>query len=110
MKKKIKLAGFAIALLGLLSFSNPPSASIKGKVTPADYAVEAWAISATDTLYTTVDNGHFEFYNVEPGTYRVIVGAASPYRHLAKDNVEVSNGQSTDIGELALEKYVVILK
>lgn len=110
MKKITALSGLAIALLGLVSFSNPEETSIKGKVTPSDYAVNAWAISKTDTLYTNVTNGSFEFQNIEPGVYRVIIGAKSPYRHTAKENITVKAGDTTDIGELPLAKYVVILK
>lgn len=110
MKKTIAMAGFAIALLALLSFSNPRTASIKGKVTPAAYAVNAWAISKTDTLYTTITNGNFEFTNVEPGVYRLIIGAESPYRHTVKDNLVVTAGNNTDVGDLSLEKYVIVFK
>ena len=110
MKRPIALYGFAIALLGLLSFSNPQPSSIKGKVTPAQYAENAWAVSETDTLYTTVTNGNFEFTNAEPGVYRIIIGASSPYRHTVKDSVVVNAGQATDIGELPLEKYVTVLR
>lgn len=110
MKRTIAVAGFAIVLLALLSFSNVRTASIKGKVTPAAYAVNAWAISKTDTLYTTVTNGNFEFANVEPGVYRLIIGAESPYRPTVKDNLVVTAGNNADAGELSLEKYAVVLK
>lgn len=111
MKKTIALSGFAVALLVLLSFSKPlATSSIKGKVVPAEYAVNAWAISKTDTLYTTVDKGHFQFTNVEPGVYKIIIGAQSPYKHTVKDNLVVQAGGITDLGELSLDKYVIEFK
>ena len=110
MKRTIAPAGFAIALFALLSFSNPKTASIKGEVTPAAYAVNAWAISKADTLYTTITKGRFEFTNVEPGVYRLIIGAQSPYKHTVKDNLVVVAGENTDVGKLTLEKYVTVFK
>ena len=105
MKKiKFALAGLAIAI-SLISFKNLPATSIKGKVTPAKYCVHAWAISESDTLYTTINDGNFEFTNAKPGTYRIVIEATSPYRHMAKDGVVVKEGQSTDLGELSLQKW-----
>ena len=110
MNRPIAFYGFVLAMLGLLSFAKPQSSSIKGKVTPAQYAEYAWAISDTDTLYTTVNNGIFDFTNAQPGVYRIIIGASSPYRHTVKDSVIVKKGQAKDIGEVPLEKYVAVLK
>ncbi|HWJ28209.1 MAG TPA: carboxypeptidase-like regulatory domain-containing protein [Flavisolibacter sp.] len=103
--KRIRMAlpAFAIAF-ALLAFTSSPATSIKGKVTPAGYAVRAWAMSESDTLYTTIENGNFEFANAKPGVYRIVVEALSPYRHLAKDGVVVNEGQATDV-ELSLQRW-----
>jgi len=105
--KKIStaLAVFTIAIASfLVSFKNAPAPSIKGKVSPAWYAVQAWAIGETDTLYTTVTDGSFDFSNAKPGVYRIIIEARSPYRSMAKDGVIVKDGEATDL-ELSLQKY-----
>jgi len=104
-KTKIALLGLAIAITGLLSFRQPATSLIKGKVTPAFYGVHAWAISENDTLYTTISDGNFEFAVSEPGTYRIVIEARSPYRNMAKDGVVVSQGQETNLGELSLQKW-----
>ena len=104
MKKSILLAGFAIITTFFLSFREVKPSSIKGKVTPAWYAIRAWAISETDTLYSTVTDGNFEFTNAKPGTYRIIIKAKSPYRHMVKDKVTVNEG-AANIGELSLQKW-----
>jgi hypothetical protein len=104
-RTRIVLLSIAIAAIGLLSFRKAESASIKGKVTPAFYAVHAWMISETDTLYTTIDDGNFEFVNLKPGTYRLVVEARSPYRHMAKEGIVVENGQAINIGALSLQKW-----
>lgn len=110
MKRTIFASTIIILLLALLSFSKPQFSTISGKVTPAAYAVNAWAISKTDTLYTTVENGSFEFYNAKPGSYKLIIGAQSPYKHTVKDHVVITAGENVDVGELSLEKYVTVIK
>jgi hypothetical protein len=105
--KKIRTAVAAIAIVIatlLISFKTAPAPSIIGKVSPAWYAVHAWAISETDTLYTTITDGNFEFPNAKPGVYRIVIEARSPYRHMAKDGVIVKEGGATDV-ELSLQKY-----
>ena len=97
--------GLAIATAGLLSFHKPATSIIKGKVTHAYYGVHAWAISEHDTLYTTISDGNFEFPITEPGTYRIVIEARSPYRHMAKDGIVVKDGQETNLGELSLQKW-----
>ena len=105
--KKIRMATAAFAIiLGsfTLSFKNAPAPSIKGKVSPGWYAVNAWAITETDTLYTSVTDGSFQFANPKPGVYRIVIEARSPYRHMAKEGIVVKDGEETDV-ELALQKY-----
>lgn len=105
--KKIRTALAAFAIIStcfLTSFKTAPATSIKGKVSPAWYAVHAWAISESDTLYTTITDGGFDFTNARPGVYRIIIEARSPYRHMVKEGVVVKDGEETDI-ELSLQKY-----
>jgi hypothetical protein len=105
--KKIRMAIAALAMLTtilLVSFKKAPAPSIKGKVSPAWYAVHAWAITETDTLYTTITDGNFDFPNAKPGVYRIIIEARSPYRHMAKDGIIVKDGEATDVS-LSLQKY-----
>jgi hypothetical protein len=109
-KTKMALSALAIAATGLFSFHSLPVTSLKGKVTPAKYGVHAWAISESDTLYTTVRNGSFEFTNARPGVYRIVIEARLPYRHTAKDNVVVKEGQATDVGEISLKKNSAVIK
>ncbi len=110
MKKTSALSALVIAAACLLSFNIPNAASIKGKVTPAHYGIRAWAISESDTLYTTIEKGSFEFPGAKPGTYLIIVEALSPYRHTQKDGVEVRSGEILDIGELSLLKYTASIR
>jgi hypothetical protein len=105
--KKVKAAFIAlsIATAGLFAFSSTSfSGSIHGTVSPAEGAVRVWAISNSDTAKGNLQNGAFEIVTNKEGTYRVIVEAVPPYRNASKDNVSVANGQSTDVGQINLEK------
>ena len=102
-KTRIALLSLSIAAAGMFSFNNLQQAAIKGRVTPAESATKAWAISAKDTLKTEVVDGSFQFKNAEEGVYR-IVEAKPPYKHTAKDSVVVTGTQPTDVGEITLRQ------
>lgn len=105
MKKvKLGLATLAIATAGLFAFKGFQNGSIKGTVSPADGATQAWALSASDTLKVAIDKGAYEITDAKPGTYRVIIEAKPPYKNAAKDGVVVKDGEATDVGEIKLEQ------
>lgn len=95
-----------IAVSVLFSFSNiPAGGSIIGRITPPDGATRAWALSAKDTLRATISNaGAFEIPNAEAGVYTVVVEAKPPFKNQARENVNVTDGKPTDIGEIRLEQ------
>jgi hypothetical protein len=105
--KKIKLAFIALSVTaaGLLAFNNVPvGGNIRGTVSPAEGARTVWAVSTSDTAKGAVQNGAFEITTAKEGLYKVVVEAIPPYRNAAKDNVTVVNGQSTDVGQINLER------
>ena len=104
-KAKTALVALCIATAGLFAFNNNTlTGSIRGTISPADGAARVWAVSPSDTAKGNIANGAFEITVAKEGTYRVIVEAKPPYRNAVKDNVTVVNGQSTDVGEINLEK------
>jgi hypothetical protein len=101
---KLSLAAAGIAIVGLFSFRSLTNGSVKGTVSPADAAVRAWVISATDTMKVQVDKGTFVIDDVKPGTYKVIIEAKPPFKNAAKDGITVADGQPSDIGEIKLSQ------
>jgi hypothetical protein len=101
-KAKLGLIALGIATASLFAFKSIDTGTIKGTVTPADGATKAWALSSTDTLKAEVQNGSFEIVNAKAGTYRLIIEAKPPYKNAAKDNVAVTDGQPTNVGEIKL--------
>ena len=101
---KVKLAALTFAAAALFAFSKIDAGTIKGTVSPADAATNAWALSGTDTLKAVINKGSFEITDAKPGTYRIIIEAKPPYKNAAKDGVTVTDGQATDVGEIKLEQ------
>src|ERR1700761_9136863 len=93
-----------MAATGLFAFTHFRGGSIRGSVMPSDGGVRAWAESSTDTLKAPIINGSYEITDAKPGTYKIIIEAKPPYRNIAKDGLTVNDGQSTDAGEIRLEK------
>lgn len=105
MKKiTMSLMGLAIASAALFAFSTDAVGTIKGKVNPADAAIQVWALSSADTVKAPVSNGMFELVGVKPGTYKLIVEAKPPYKNAAKEGVVVTEGGAVDAGEIMLQK------
>ena len=101
---KTGLIALAVATTGFFAFKTIAGASIKGSVTPAENAVVVRAISGTDTLKTTVENGKFELLAPKAGTYTIVVEASAPYKNTTKEGVVVNDDQPVDLGEITLEK------
>ena len=101
---KLSMGALAIATASLFAFKALVNGTVKGTVSPAEGAARAWVISATDTLKATINQGAFEIPDVKPGTYKVIIEAKPPYKNVAKDGITVTDGQTSDIGEIKLAK------
>jgi hypothetical protein len=99
-----RIAIISVAAAGLFAFTSLREGSIHGTVSPAEGGVRAWAESYTDTLRAPIVNGSYEIAGLKPGTYKIVIEAKPPYRNAAKDGVMVSDGQSSDAGEIRLEK------
>ena len=101
---KTGIVALSIATAGLFAFKSIDTGSIKGTITPADGATKAWALSSSDTLKADIQGGSFEIVNAKAGTYRLIIEAKPPYRNTAKDNITVTDGQPTNVGEIKLNQ------
>ncbi|MBZ5859015.1 carboxypeptidase-like regulatory domain-containing protein [Flavihumibacter profundi] len=101
---KLSLIALGISTAGFFAFTSIDTGSIKGKVSPADGAVQAWAISATDTLKAPIANGAFEIPGAKAGTYKLVIEAKPPYKNAAKEGISVLDGQATVVAEITLVK------
>ena len=100
----VRIAAVTVIVAAVLAFSPYREGAIRGTVSPAEGGVRAWAESSVDTLKAPIINGSYEITGARPGTYKVIIEAKPPYRNAAKDGVMVNDGQTSDAGEIKLEK------
>ena len=101
---RLSLVAMGIAATSLFAFSKFEPGSIKGSVAPAEFAVKAWAISDKDTFQVKVDKGVFELKDLTPGKYNLIIEATTPYKSIGKQDVPVTEGKPTDVGQIQLTK------
>jgi hypothetical protein len=105
MKKvRLSLVAMGIAATSLFAFSKFEPGSIKGTVSPAEFAAKVWAISSTDTFQAKIDKGVFEIKDLAPGNYKIIIEATTPYKSIGKEGVPVADGKPTDVGQIQLSK------
>jgi hypothetical protein len=103
--KNARLATIVILTLFIVSsFNKFTAGSIKGTVNPPDGAIRAWAISATDSLRSVVNEGVFVIPDAKPGNYNILIEAKPPYKNAVRDNILVNEGVATDLGEIKLER------
>jgi len=100
----IRITAATVIIAGILAFAPFREGGIRGIVTPAEGGVRAWAESSIDTLKAPIIDGSYEITGARPGTYKVVIEAKPPYRNAAKDGVIVNDGQTSDAGEIKLEK------
>ena len=102
--KTIGMAAIALASTGIFAFTNFAGGGIRGTVTPAENAVNVWAVKGVDTLKSAIVGGKFELGNATAGTYSVTIEATAPYKSVVKENIVVTDDQVVDLGNIILEK------
>lgn len=87
----------------LHAFRLMQSSSISGKVIPPEGSEIVLAVSSRDSVRTTVINGAFVF-TVKPGSWRITVVGKAPFKNAILEQVDVKEGQNTDVGEIRLQQ------
>jgi hypothetical protein len=104
MKKTgLTLIATIVGVVALHSFDYQKAGSISGSIAPADGAFMVWAIQNTDTVKGIPSNGIFSL-TARSGTWKVIIDAKDPYQDVMMDNVQVSDGKETSLGEIKLQR------
>jgi hypothetical protein len=78
--------------------------AIKGVVNPADATPAIYAITGTDTVATTYadEAGKFLLRGLDAGSYNIVFLPNSSYDTLTRENINVTIGNVTDMGEVAI--------
>jgi hypothetical protein len=101
----MKTSWILVALIIIVSVLHAYKAAlisgISGRVSPTDAVEYVWAIQGKDSLKLAPANGVF-MLEAKPGLYRVIVDAKQPYKDVMLESVEVTDGKTTDLGEIKI--------
>lgn len=105
MKKTfVTLVAVCAMVITLHAFRSAQTSGIKGSISPADAIVSTvWAINGTDSLKGQPVKGNFTI-PAKTGTWKLIVDAKEPYKDAVMENVQVKEGQITDVGEIKLSQ------
>ncbi len=100
----LKACLYGVIIMGFVIPDNKQDSSITGKLSPADAAESVWAIMGKDSVNTSPGNdGNFQL-KTKPGTWKLFVLAKAPYKNTGLETVEVTAGNTTDVGEIKLQK------
>lgn len=104
MKKTgLTLIAIILGVVALHSFNSQKAGTISGSVVPADGAIMVWAVQNTDTAKAAPANGFFSL-TAKSGTWKVVIDAKEPYQDVMMENVQVSDGKETSLGEIKLQR------
>lgn len=99
----MKTSWVLVALIAIVSLLHAYKAAlvsgISGRVSPTDAVEFVWAIQGKDSLKSVPANGVF-MLEAKPGLYKVIIDAKQPYKDVLLESVEVTDGKTTDLGEI----------
>ena len=104
----MKTKGFDFVLLLaavflLTAFVFQIGGAIEGRVVPSEKALKAFAISGKDTSICNVIGGTFQLAKLKPGSYQLVIEAIEPYAHRFMKDIQVRDGETTNVGEIQLQ-------
>jgi hypothetical protein len=104
MKRFITIISGLILTGLILAHSDGNSKTIIiGKIRPADGAEMVWVVGEKDSLKASISQGQF-YFEVKPGTYKLIVDALPPYQDVLLENLLVHQDETLDVGEIILKQ------
>ena len=92
--------------LHLSHFSHHNSGELEGKIKPsAALPVVIKAIAGTDTLTAIPEHeGEFKIRGIKTSTVKLIITASNGYKDSVINNIQIRNGDHTDIGTIVLHR------
>ena len=90
-----------VSVCVLHAFKAAQKSGISGRITPPESGQRVWAIQGSDSLSLIPTGGSF-LIEAKPGLYKILVHAKEPYKDVLMENIEVTNGKTTDVGEIKL--------
>ncbi len=98
----VQLCLVILVITGIHAMRLIKANTINGKVSAPSALQYAWAVKGADSVIVAADHGNFSI-KVSPGIWKVLLHTRSPYRNQEIDNIIVTDGHSTDLGEIILQ-------
>ncbi len=99
----VQLCLVVLVITGIHAMRLIKANTINGKVSSPDALQFAWAVNGNDSVIVAANNGNFSL-KVKPGIWKVLLHTKSPYKNMVISHVIVSEGRSTDLGDIRLEQ------
>jgi len=97
----VQLCLVVLVITGIHAMRLIKANTINGKVSSPNALQFAWAINGTDSVIVAASNGTFSL-KVKPGIWKVLLHTKNPYKNMVIEHVMVSEGKSTDLGDIRL--------
>ena len=95
--------GVILTVVLVSAFVGKDRSGIQGSIDPPEGAKRIWAVSGKDTVAIIPPPGTF-ILDVKPGSWKLVIEAALPYKNAERDAILVTEGQLTDVGLIKLER------
>jgi hypothetical protein len=103
MKKNyFDFTALLISLIVLSAFVFQNGGTIVAKVNPAEKAFRAYVISGKDTMKSNILAGQLQASQLKAGKYQLIIEALPPYDHKKLNDIQVKEGEITNLGDIQL--------
>jgi len=95
----LELCLLIVAIIGIHAERALHSGTIEGSVYPSTLTLSVVAVRGSDSVRTSSNDGHFGM-RLQPGMWKVIFAVRNPTRSLVEKNVNVSEGQRINLGQI----------
>ncbi len=103
-KKKIFFWFVVLVTIGLFAFNRSFTAggSITGSVVPLTAVSRIYAVTGKDSFPATIVGNRFTISSLRTASYSLMIEVLSPYHPYYKDNIPITEGVTTEVGEIRL--------
>lgn len=98
----LELSLLVIAIICIHTVRVMHNGKIQGNVYPASMAQSVVAVKGQDSVVSMSSDGHFGM-EVPPGVWKVVVAFKNSNRNIIRDNVEITEGEHINLGEIRLQ-------
>ncbi|HEY4154310.1 MAG TPA: hypothetical protein VGM24_02760 [Puia sp.] len=95
----MELCLLIVVIIGIHAERAMHSGSIEGSVYPSNLTPSVVAVQGSDSVKAFSNDGHFGM-RLQPGVWKLIFAVKYPSQSLVEKNVNISEGQRINLGEI----------